>query len=224
MSRASDRAYEQIRNMILSGRLEPGAQIGEEHLAEICGVSRTPVRDALRRLEADLFIKKSESQRTFVADWSLEDLEDAFTLRGMLEGHAASRAARRISAKQLNELRAENEGLRLAIDRTQPDVTAFLEHNRRFHAIIVEAAASEKLESLLSRIVEQPVVWRTAQHYDHENLMRSWREHEELLTAFARRDDVWAASVMTGHIRRAFHSYADAHRGDVVTAIAEAAE
>ena len=68
MSRASDRAYEQIRNMILSGLLEPGAQIGEEHLAEICGVSRTPVRDALRRLEADLFIKKSESQRTFVAD------------------------------------------------------------------------------------------------------------------------------------------------------------
>lgn len=224
MSRASDRAYAQIRNMILSGQLEAGAQIREEHLADICGVSRTPVRDALRRLEADLFIRRSESQRTFVADWSLEDLEDAFTLRGMLEGHAASRAALRITTSQLDELAAENEGLRKAIANTAPDVAAFLEHNRRFHAIIVEAAASEKLESLLSRIVEQPIVWRTAQHYDHENLMRSWREHDELLTAFSRRDDVWAASVMTGHIRRAFHSYADAHGGGMVAAIALAAE
>lgn len=224
MSRASDRAYNQIRNMILSGQLAAGTQIREEHLAETCGVSRTPVRDALRRLEAELFIKRNDSQRTFVADWSLEDLEDAFTLRGMLEGHAAARAAVRISDVQLQALQAENGALRVAVARPAPDVLAFLEHNRRFHAIIVEAAASEKLENLLSRIVEQPVVWRTAQHYDRENLMRSWREHDEILAAFTRRDEIWAASVMTGHIRRAFHSYADAHRSDAVVALPVAAE
>ena len=224
MSRASDRAYSQIRSMILSGQLAAGAQIREEHLADACGVSRTPVRDALRRLEAELFIRRNDSQRSFVADWSLEDLEDAFTLRGMLESHAAARAATRISERQLHALQAENDALRVAITRPSPDVLAFLEHNRRFHEIIVEAAASEKLENLLSRIVEQPVVWRTAQHYDQENLLRSCREHDEILAAFSRRDEVWASSVMSGHIRRAFHSYADAHRSDAVIALSVAAE
>ena len=85
MSRASDRAYSHIRSMILSGELQPGSQIREEALAELCGVSRTPVRDALRRLEAELFIRRNESQRSFVADWSLDDLEEAFQLRAMLE-------------------------------------------------------------------------------------------------------------------------------------------
>ncbi len=224
MSRASDRAYDQIRNMILSGQLTAGAQIREEHLAEICGVSRTPVRDALRRLEAELFIRRNDSQRSFIADWSLEDLEDAFTLRGMLEGHAAVRAATRISDRQLEALQVENEALKVAVTRTIPDVQAFLEHNRRFHAIIVEASSSEKLESLLSRIVEQPVVWRTAQHYDRENLFRSYREHDEILAAFGRRDEIWAGSVMTGHIRRAFHSYADAHRTDAAAILSVVAE
>ncbi len=60
MSRASDRAYSHIRSMILSGELQPGLQIREEALAELCGVSRTPVRDALRRLEAELFIRRNE--------------------------------------------------------------------------------------------------------------------------------------------------------------------
>lgn len=224
MSRASDRAYDQIRNMILSGQLAPGAQLREENLADTCGVSRTPVRDALRRLEAELFIWRNESQRTFVADWSLEDLEDAFTLRGMLEGHAAARAATRISDLQVLALQAENESIRVAVSGPVPDVAAFLEHNRKFHAIIVEAAASQKLENLLLRIVEQPVVLRTALHYDRENLMRSYHEHNDIIAAFRRHDDAWAASVMTGHIRRAFHSYADAHRSGIAVPLPVAAE
>ncbi|MDP4927437.1 MAG: GntR family transcriptional regulator, partial [Sphingorhabdus sp.] len=58
MSRASDRAYNHIRSMILSGELQPGSQIREEALAELCGVSRTPVRDSLRRLETEMFVRR----------------------------------------------------------------------------------------------------------------------------------------------------------------------
>ena len=82
-----------------------------------------------------------------------------------------------------------------------------------FHAVVVQAAGSSRLAGSLTRVVEQPVVWRTAQHYDRENLLRSYREHEELIAAFERADGAWAASVMTGHIRRAYHVYADAHSG-----------
>jgi DNA-binding GntR family transcriptional regulator len=212
MSRASDHAYRHIRSMILSGALPPGSQIREEQLAESCGVSRTPVRDALRRLEAELFIRRTESQRSFVSDWSVDDMEEAFALRTMLECHAARRAAMRISPEQIQQLTFHNQQILAAVDCAKPDVPRFLEHNRHFHDIIVTAAASDRLASMLAQIIEQPVVVRTALHYNSESLNRSHSEHEELLAAFERGDGDWAQSVMTSHIRRAFHAYADAQR------------
>lgn len=217
MLRASDRAYREIRRQIVAGDLPPGAQLKEEELAESCGVSRTPVRDALRRLEAELFVRRSDSQRSFVAEWSIDDIDEMFTLRGMLEGHAAARAAVRASDAEIAELRAHNDAIDAAIDEERrADIEAFLDHNRQFHAIVIEAAGSERLSAMLARLIEQPVVLRTALLYDRDQLRRSHREHAELLAAFERRDPDWAQAVMTGHIRRAFHAYSEAqHRSAV---------
>lgn len=213
MSRASERAYDGIRGMIISGELSAGASLGEEALAELCGVSRTPVREALRRLEGDMLVRRTESQRSFVADWSIDDIEDVFELRGILESRAARRAAERMDRKALQRLRASNDAIGRAISFAKPDIDGFLEGNREFHALILELADSPKLSALLSSLIEQPVVWRTAHHYGREELRRSHREHDELLAAFARHDGVWAEAIMLGHIKRAFHAYADAHRG-----------
>lgn len=212
MSKASDRAYSQIRAMILSGELAPGSQIREEQLAESCGVSRTPVRDALNRLESELLIRRSESQRSFVADWSIDDVEDAFILREMLEGLVARRAADRIDPDSLRALHQLNAQIGHTVQTDRPDIQAFLGYNRDFHGIILEVAGSPRLAAALGQLIEQPVVWRTAQNYDAENLLRSHREHDELLAAFARGDGNWAEAVMRAHIRRAFHAYADAHQ------------
>lgn len=210
MSKASDRAYEQIRAMILSGALAPGAPLREEQLAEACGVSRTPVREAMRRLEAELFVRKTDTQRSFVVDASPDDIADAFELRAMLESHAARRAAARITPADIARLHEHNRAIDRAVELGRPDIPAFLDHNRHFHAIILAAAGSTRLSSMLGQIVEQPVVLRTALHYDRESLRRATREHDELLAAFARQDGDWAAAVMTAHIRRAFHAYSDA--------------
>ena len=67
---------------------------------------------------------------------------------------------------------------------------------------------------MLMQVIEQPVILRTARQYDLENLRRSHHEHDELLIAFDNRDGDWAAAVMTAHIRRAFHAYAEAHSAD----------
>lgn len=213
MLRATDRAYAGIRSMILSGELPAGSQLGEEALAERCGVSRTPVRDALRRLESELLVKRNEAQRSFVADWSLSDVADAFELRAMLESHAARRAAERMDDLTLQQLRGCNQAILRAVQQDSPDVNGFLEGNRDFHALILEAAQSRRLASLLATLIEQPVVWRTAHQYGRDALRRSHGEHEELLAAFARRDGAWAEAVMAAHVRRAFHAYADAHQG-----------
>lgn len=213
MSRASDRAYHLIRGMILSGELAPGSQLGEEALAERCQVSRTPVRDALRRLEADLLIRRTDTQRSFVADWSLGDVEDAFELRAMLEGHAARRASERMDGATLAAMRTISAAIWGAIRQPTPDVEAFVEGNREFHGLILARADSRRLAALLGTLIEQPVVSRTARQYSPEQLQRSNREHDELIAAFERRDGAWAQAVMTAHIRRAFHAYADAHHG-----------
>lgn len=211
--KASEKAYATIRAMILSGELASGEQLSEEALAERCGVSRTPVRDALRRLEAELLVHRNESQRSFVADWSLDDVRDAFELRAMIEGYAARRAAERMDKATLERLRACNSAIYRAIRPGKTDVSAFLQYNREFHEIVLAAADSQRLSAVLGGLIEQPVVWRTAQHYGREAFHRSHSEHEDLLAAFARGDGPWAESIMAGHIRRAFHAYADAHRG-----------
>ena len=213
MAKASDLAYETIRAMVLSGELAPGEQLSEEALAERCGVSRTPVREALRRLEAELLVRRSGSQRSFVADWSLGDVADAFELRAMMEGYAARRAAERMDSATLHRLKAANSALGEAIGGTRADVGRFLEHNRAFHEIVLEAADSRRLATLLAALIEQPVVWRTAHFYGRESFQRSYSEHEDLIAAFERGDGAWAEAIMAGHIRRAYHAYADAHRG-----------
>ncbi len=207
MSRASDTAYRKIRSFILSEQAHPGMQLTEERLAEISGVSRTPVRDAVQRLENEMLLVRSASKRLSVADWSDDEIDEMFTLRAMLESHAAERAAQRMDAAGLNRLRDINEVLTRAVNRTTPDIATFLEANRQFHDLILACAQSPRLSKLLPALVEQPVVRRTAHQYSRDDLMQSAADHEELIAAFAARDQNWAGAVMTSHIRRAFHSF-----------------
>lgn len=212
MSKASDRAYAHIRGRILAGALAPGEQLREEQLAEACGVSRTPVREALRLLEAEHFVRRSGSQRTFVNDWSFEEIEESFALRAMLEGRAAARAASRVSPELITRLEGHNRAIGRAIAGPALDVQAFLDHNRAFHALVLKAARSTTLGQLLAAIVMQPIVARTALQYDKSQVARSLAEHEELVLALHRGDPDWAQAVMVGHIRRAFHAYSDSYR------------
>lgn len=206
MSRASERAYQLIRQQILDGKLAPGEHLKEEELAETCGVSRTPVRDALRQLESEYYVTRAANQRTFVSEWTKGDIEDIFALRAMMEGYAAERAATRISPEKVEELRYHHREIDKVLQaRGDIDADTFLTHNRAFHAIITEAADSERLSLMLQRLVEQPVVMRTFIAYRREDLLRSNQHHGELVDALAIHDASWARSVMTSHIQAAYH-------------------
>lgn len=210
MSRASEQAYAKIRAHLLSGAVKPSEQLTEDRLAQITGVSRTPVREAVRRLEDELLLVRSDTKRLFVADWSRDDIEEMFALRQMLECHAAERAARRLSREQIGALEELNRDLKAAIEQTPPDVARFLDANRAFHEVIIEAAQSPRLGQLLPKLVEAPVVLRTARTYSPDDLRQSARDHDELIAAFAAHDPDWARAVMGSHLRRAFHTFARA--------------
>ena len=209
MSRASETAYEKIRNFILQGEAQPGMQLTEEKLSDIAGVSRTPVRDAVQRLENELLLVRSASKRLSVANWSDGEIDEMFTLRAMLERHAAERAAKRMDADSLDQLREINGVLKSAVNRSEPDIGAFLNANRQFHDLILNCAQSPRLSKLLPALVEQPVVRRTAHQYSVKDLAQSGKDHDELIAAFAAQDENWAGAIMTSHIRRAFHTFSE---------------
>ncbi|MGB3471368.1 MAG: GntR family transcriptional regulator [Erythrobacter sp.] len=216
MSTATDTAYDEIRAFLLAGKAQPGDRLTEERLSQIAGVSRTPVREAVLRLERELLLMRSPSNRIFVPDWGADEVEEMFALRQMLEAHAAERAATRFSPEGVDALEAVNNELHRAVALETPDIAGFLDANRRFHEAVTEAAHSPRLGQILAMLVEQPVVLRTAHSYSVADLKQSARDHDELLSAFRARDPSWARSVMNSHMRRAFHVFADTMKEDAI--------
>jgi DNA-binding GntR family transcriptional regulator len=165
------------------------------------------VRDALRRLESEFFVSRSDSQRSYVADHSVDEINEIFAVRAMLEGHVAARAAERGGPGLAGRL-APLVGREADAD----NVEAFLANNAAFHAAVVAAADTDLMRAMLPRLTAQPIVYRTAQSYTSAQRRQSIQEHRELVDAIANRDAEWARAVMTAHIRRAFHVFEAAFR------------
>jgi DNA-binding GntR family transcriptional regulator len=204
LSKANDKAYELIREEILSGRLGAGEHLPEQRIAALTGVSRTPVREALRRLHSERFVRYIPNKGAYVAAWSEEDVADIFELRIMLEGHAAARAATRIDVDQLTILaRCAAQIDELLAAGNDLDYDRLLKINHRFHNTLIEAAGSPRLRDLLHSLLETPMILRTMKHYSLRDLARSNQHHAEMVEACRARDAEWARSVMTAHLRAA---------------------
>jgi len=208
MSKASDQAYSAIRRGILSGHFPAGQFVPEDEFAQYCGMSRTPVREAIAQLVAEMLLQRSDTNRVFVPRWSDEDDEELFTLRAFLESHCAQRAARFITDDQIAELKEHYAFIEQAIRRPSgASVTDFVEGNRRFHRVLMSAAQSERLNQLMRLIVSQIVVHRTAERYTQMDMERSQADHRDLILALEMHDVEWAGSILQNHIRRAASTY-----------------
>ena len=213
ISPATDFAYERIRAGILNGEFPPAGRLKEKELVRICGVSRTPVREALGRLAAEDYVIVTRNQGAQVKTWSDEDMADLIDLRALLEGHAAARAAQRIQSDCLGLLQDNIEEMeRVLASRASHErkTETFLRLNRHLHETVWSASGSERLQSLLGRLVKQALVVRTAHRFTLDRIERSHRHHRELVDALAHGDPIWAEAVMRGHIRAALvfmHKY-----------------
>lgn len=210
MSKSSDKAYEAIRDMIVEGVFAPGDHLSEEHLSAEIGVSRTPVREALRRLEGDYFVSIRANRGARVLGWEAADFEDLFQLRAIVEGFAARCAAERASADEIAAMRAEIAVIDKAIaGRARPDIDRFLAANSRFHQLLSGAAKNSRLSEIIKSLVAQAVVFRTAKRYSTEDLQRSNFHHREMLDAIEARDGALAESIMKTHILAAGRAFKD---------------
>jgi len=200
MAAAVERAYLAIREGIVSGVYAPGAHLTAQGLAAASGISRTPVREAMRRLHAEGLIRFIANRGAFVTHLDERDVVKIYDLRVALEGYAAETAANEASPAQIEGLEALARAMAAAVDSSPPDVDTIARLNNDFHKLIVAAAANPRLEAALASIVEAPLVLRTFRRYSPHELRRSLGQHLELVEAVRARDGLWARSVMTSHI------------------------
>ncbi|HEX7012339.1 MAG TPA: GntR family transcriptional regulator [Steroidobacteraceae bacterium] len=201
MAKAVDKAYHAVRDRIVRGLYPASARITEQEVAAIAGVSRTPVREALRKLHAEGLLEFVPHQGAVVTEWTAEDRDDVFELRAMLESYGAARAARRVTDEGIAELRhlAEEQ-----YHETLRKTDGYLERvgalNSQFHRRIHDFAGSTRLVSALASLIEAPLMMKTFQAYQDEDLIRSASHHLEIVRALEARDGDWSAALMRSHI------------------------
>jgi DNA-binding GntR family transcriptional regulator len=198
---ATEQTVTRLRRFILEGDLEPGARIQEVELAAQLGVSRTPVREALRTLSSQGLVELLPNRGARVARWSVKDLDEIYELRVMLESHAAQRAATRMSPTDADALTELCEQMEARAQRgSKADLLELSELNSRFHGRVLDAADSPRLATMLATVVQVPLVMRTFVRYSPDALARSMGHHRELVAAMRAGAPEWAGAVMQSHI------------------------
>lgn len=196
----TDMAYWQVRQEILEGTLPPGTSLDQEALALRLGLSTTPVREALRRLESERLVVGRAHRDTVVADLSLEVLEDTYVVRLTLDPLAVSLAAKEASDAQLEAMATQ------ANKQASDDPVGRLHHNRELHRVIYTACGNKVLIEVLELLWDRSDRYRyiTITEEGHEHSPHD--EHMAILDAVTSRDGVRAAQLMRDHVERSLQT------------------
>ena len=188
-----------LRDAIVGGELRPGERLKEAALAESFELSRTPGREALRVLQIEGLVEFAPNRGATVRSYSVDDLREIYSLRALLEGHAARRAAQWMTPETLDRLHAMCERF-ATLRATDAPVLELVAENLAFHKAIMDAAGSPRLADIARRVVEMPLIYRTYRWYSPEQRQHAEREHFQLLRAFEVHDAERAELVMKHHI------------------------
>lgn len=189
-----------LREMIIFGELAPGEVLPEEQIGSRLGVSRTPLREALKILAAEGLVKLRPHHRARVSDMTIQEVQELFEVLSELEGIAARMAAARIKPAQISRL--EKLQARMESFFNSGRLKEYFAVNQEIHSLIVEAAGNAVLAEthawLLARAERARfLALQTPQRWDD-----SLREHRELLDSLKRRDGNKASILLSTHVRR----------------------
>jgi DNA-binding GntR family transcriptional regulator len=195
-----EEVYDALRRAIVNEELPPGIRVVETELATRLGISRTPIREAFRKLEAEGFLSKGPGSSLMVSEMSLGDVEETFRIRAVLEGFAARLAAERAvpgEVEKLEEILRRTEGLMGAEAPEQ-----LLEWNTRFHDGLNALSGSAQLQQLLQSIHDKILRYRRIT-LDIGPARKQWlEEHWAILHAIRDRDPDRAERLTVEHVYR----------------------
>jgi DNA-binding GntR family transcriptional regulator len=192
---------EAIREAIKNGILQPRERLMEIQLADELGVSRTPVREALRKLELEGFIVMVPRKGAYVSDLTMKDVADVFEIRAALEGLAGALAAERITEEELEAME------RMLVEKGEAishnDIDKLVEADTKFHEAMYMASRNERLSNIISNLREQIQRFRLTSLSVPGRREDSLKEHREILEAIQARDIQLAKQLAQEHIENA---------------------
>ncbi len=187
-----------IRQAIADGRIPPAARLLEDSLAREMGTSRAPVREALSQLEREGLVVKEPNRGARVVELTEETVREVASLRGLLEGFAASLAAERLSEGQLAALEGLLRDMDVAVERG--DYARLVELDYQFHAFVCLASGHRTLYETWSAISGKVRLYLSTTNLMYRDLKAVVRGHGEILAALRSRDRVRANQVMQEHL------------------------
>ncbi|RKO67910.1 GntR family transcriptional regulator [Desulfofundulus salinus] len=199
--------FESLREAIIQGRLKPGERLMEIQLAEEMGVSRTPVREAIRKLELEGFVVMVPRKGAYVAGISVKDIVDVFEVRAALEALAAGLAAERITEEELEEL---ERALVKTYEVSGHDLEALVETDTRFHELIYKASRNERLVQIITNLADQIQRFRATSLSQPGRTRHALEEHKQIVEAISERNVELAQILAREHIENAEQSLLNA--------------
>lgn len=196
-----DVVFENLRTAILEGKLKSGQRLMEVQLAEQLGVSRTPIREAIRKLELEGLVIMLPRKGAYVADMSFKDLIDVLEIRASLEGLAASLASERRRDEDIMVL--EKISIEFEESVKNGDIEAVLKKDVEFHERIFSLANNKKLYQLINSLWEQVHRFRVTYVSDYEASLSLVEEHNKILQAIKNGNCELAKKYATDHIELA---------------------
>jgi len=198
-SALKDWAYGIIKDSILSFRFPPGAQLRIEQLADEMGISRTPIREALLKLESDGLVRTVPRVGFFVTEITKRDLEELFELRELLESYAAGKIAPLLTDDDLAHIKRLLETSVSAVERG--DLDEFLKAEIAFHTFLIEGCDNRRLVEVMKGLEDLTHRERVLSLRSLENVRESLTEHQRIAEALHQRDGELASRRMREHIR-----------------------
>jgi len=190
---------EKLERMILDGELNTGQRLNESDLALRFGVSRGPIREALRTLEESGLVQQQRNRGVFVREISVQEADDIYELREVLDELVGRKLAKSIAAEQMEQLRALLGDMDAATSKQ--DVNRYHQLNLQFHDLMVAFAGNPKLTETYARLVKVLLLFRRRGLQQGGGLPVSIHEHRAILDAIASRDPDRAGREMREHVR-----------------------
>jgi len=194
----SQKVYRVLKTEIIKGLLKPGTKLLEGKIAEQMEVSRTPIREALRELAAEGFVKISPNQGVVVSNASIEDIQEVLQIRGVLEGLAARLAAKIINKEEIKEL--DKYLKQMEYYTNKDDVLAFSEMDAEFHELILGICENNRLIQIRKNLSDQAHRYRIRSLTIPGRLKYSLKEHREIVETLKRKDAKQADRLSQKHI------------------------
>ena len=189
---------DKLREQIFSKKLLPGSWLDEQSLADQFGISRTPMREAIKVLASEGLVTIKMRRGAYVTEVFRSDLEQIFTILSLLEGQAAKEAATKASEAQLNLL--DHLHHRLETAAADRDIEQFFEINVKFHELIQEIAGNRWMNGVIADLRKVLKLHRRDSLTSTGRLQNSLLEHREILRALLKRDESAAESAMQKHL------------------------